>query len=98
MNTRILSAAAIAVVALTSAASAAGFDPALSQSDAASRAAAFAVADTGGYVSTPVVDLTQSQQDAAFAARAATGPVVTTHGTVTASAATLDIANGDSSR
>ncbi|BBE74140.1 hypothetical protein [Oharaeibacter diazotrophicus] len=97
MNTRILSAAAIALVAFTSAASAA-FDPALSQSDAASRATAFAVADTGGYVSTPVVDLTQSQQDVASAALASAAPVVTTHGSVSANAATLDIVNGDSSR
>ncbi|BBE74141.1 hypothetical protein [Oharaeibacter diazotrophicus] len=100
MNTRILSAAAIALVALTSAASAAGVDFMNSAQDAAQRANAFTVAPSAnGYVTTPAIDLALSQQDANEIVRSQAVPVVTTHGAIPVQKApAIDFALGDQTR
>lgn len=100
MNAKISTIAAAALIALTSAASAAGVDFANSAQDAAQRAQAFSVAPSpNGYVTTPAIDLAQSQQDAYAAARAQQGPVLTTHGAIPVQPApAIDFALGDQNR
>ncbi len=101
MTTKLLTLSAAALIALTSAASAAGgVDFANSAQDAAQRAQAFSVAPSpNGYVTTPAIDLAQSQQDAYAAARAQQGPVLTTHGAIPVQPApAIDFALGDQNR
>jgi len=100
MITKFSTIAAAALIALTSAASAAGVDFANSAQDAAQRARAFAVAPVAdGMVTTPAIDLALSQQDANEIVRSQAGAVVTTHGAVSVQpTAAIDFALGDQIR
>jgi len=98
MNTKLFSLAAAALIALTSAASAAGgVDFANSAQDRAMRAQAFSVAPSAnGYVTTSVIDPALSQQDINEIARSQAGSVVTTHGAIPVQPApAIDFALGD---
>lgn len=80
MNAKIFSAAAAALIALTSVASADGVNFSDSQRDVQLREQANRVGNTGGYVTTPAIDPAYSQRDAQLREEADDGALVTTHG------------------
>ena len=82
MTSKLLTVAAAALVALTSAASALTLDPANSDKDAQLRRQAFKVAPVEAPVvaANPAIDPAYSQRDAQLRAQAEKGAIVTTHG------------------